>query len=48
MLVLVRNGTESTPGIFGTNGRAPTLRKMLRASSKSSPTRNVFGPSNTA
>ncbi len=46
--MLVRKGTESTPFICGTVGRAPTLRKIFGASRMSSPTRMVVGEAKAA
>ncbi len=44
--LLVRNGTSSTPGSFGTRARPSTSRKMRGALTSSSPTRSVSGASN--
>ncbi len=44
IVLLVRNGTSSIPGIGGTVARPPTFRKIRSAVRVSSPTCTVFGP----
>jgi hypothetical protein len=44
IVTLVRKGTVSTPGIFGTSGRPPTSMKIFAALRSSPFTFTVFLP----